>query len=84
MTSDGVVVGLDPVEGGGFEVFERGPGAGVDEFLLVGREERLRDGVVVTDPGLPQGPPDLVLAAVGVELGGGGLAAAIGVNQNSG
>ena len=39
MSSLGVVVGFDPVECFLGEVFHCGPGAGVDEFFFVGREE---------------------------------------------
>jgi len=46
VTPCGVVVVLDPVAGLLGEVGVCGPGAGVDEFLLVGREERFGDGVV--------------------------------------
>jgi hypothetical protein len=35
----------------------------VDQFFLVGREETLGDGVVITDSGPTQGTADLVLRA---------------------
>ena len=67
MSTDGVVVVLDPVAGAVQEVLEGGPGSAVDEFLLVGREEGLRDGVVVAGPGAAEGSSDIVLPAVMVE-----------------
>lgn len=68
-----VEVVLDPVGGFSFQVGQGWPGAGVDEFFLVGGEERFRDGVVVADTGPSQGTPDLVLLAVRVEGAGGVL-----------
>jgi hypothetical protein len=50
-----VVVGLDPVEGRLLQVLDVGPGAGVDEFLLVAGEEGFGDGVVVADSSAAQG-----------------------------
>ena len=46
MSAGGVVVGLDPVEGCFLEALKGRPGTGMDELLLVGREEGLSDGVV--------------------------------------
>jgi len=83
MASRGVVVGFDPVECLLLQVFDVRPGAGVDEFFLVGGEERLGDGVVVADPGPAQRPPYPVLPAVPVELFGRVLGAAVGTKPNS-
>ena len=54
MASDGIVVVHDPFDGDFRQAFQVGPWAGMDEFLLVGREERFRNGIVVTDPGLSE------------------------------
>src|SRR6266498_4047312 len=59
--------GTDPVAGLVRQISHGGPGPGVDEFLLVGREERFGYGVIVADPGASEGPSDLVLLAVGIE-----------------
>jgi hypothetical protein len=42
-----VVVALDPEECVLADLGDAVPGTGVDKFLLVGREERFGDGVVV-------------------------------------
>ena len=41
----------------------------MDEFLFVGREEGLGDGVVETIPGAAHGTPDVVVLAVRGEFG---------------
>ena len=48
MSPAAVVVALDPPESVLADLGEIVPGAGVDEFFLVGREERLRDRVSVS------------------------------------
>jgi hypothetical protein len=75
MPSDRVVVVVDPVLRLRGQVFDAGPWPGVDQLLLVGREERFGDGIVVTDAGPSQGTANAVASAVRVEFPGGVLGA---------
>ncbi|SRR6266540_1481256 len=75
--------GTDPVAGLVRQISHGGPGPGVDEFLLVGREERFGYGVIVADPGASEGPSDLVLLAVGIEGCGGVLGAVVGMEDDA-
>ena len=67
MAPDSVVVVPDPVDGVPSQIGDGRPRPGVDEFLLVGRKERLGDRVVITRTGPAQGTPDIVFPAVPVE-----------------
>ena len=68
MAPDSVVIVVDPVDGALPQIGDGRPRPGVDEFLLVGREERLRNRVVITRAGPTQGSPDIVSLTVPVEL----------------
>ncbi len=48
MTTDRVVVVLEPVLTLSLEPRNVGPGASVNQLLLIRREEGFRDGIVVT------------------------------------
>ena len=54
MATSLVVVFLNPRKRVLLQSLEIWPRPGMDEFLLVGREERFRDGVIVTNPGTAQ------------------------------
>jgi hypothetical protein len=68
VSADGVEVVVDPIDGGDGQRCDVGPGAGVDEFFLVGRECRFADSIVVAYSGPAQGAADAVVPAVFVEL----------------
>ena len=84
MPPDWIIVVVDPVCRLFFQVCERRPRPGVDQLLLVRREERFGYGIIVTDTGPSEGPPDIVLGAVLVEHGGRILAAAVGMEYHTG
>ncbi len=84
MPSRRVVVVFDPFLGSCGQVFDVGPGAGVDEFFLVGREERFGYRIVVTNPGPSQGSANTVTLAVRVELACGVGGAPVGMKDNAG
>src|SRR3954451_18716525 len=71
-----VVVALDPQECVLPNLGEVVPRPGVNEFFLVGREERFRDGVVETCSAPSHRPDDAVLRAEVGEFPGGVLARA--------
>ena len=83
MPAGPVVVHLDPLERGFRHRFQVRPRPGVDEFLLVRREETLRDRIVVTDTRPAQRTADLVLLAVLREIVRRILCPAIGTKPNS-
>ena len=56
----------------------------MDEFLFVGREEGLGDGVVETIPGATHGTPDVVVLTVRGEFGRCELRPAVAVKDDSG
>src|ERR1039457_1786731 len=84
MSPDRIIVVADPVTSLPFKIGRRRPGASVNEFFLVRREERFRYGIVVTYSCPAEGPPDIVLRAVLVEHRGSVLAAAAGMNYHPG
>src|SRR5205814_10194888 len=84
MTASTIVVRLDVFEHGRLELVNSRPGPGVDEFLLEGREERFRDGIVVTDSGTPDRRPHAVVPAEIAELGARILSSAVGVEYDPG
>src|ERR1039457_5945191 len=78
-----IVIVADPVGRRCFQARQRRPRASVDQLLLVGREERFRYGIVITDPRPSQGAPDVILSAVLVEHRGRVLAAAVRMEDDS-
>ena len=82
MPAGAVVVHLDPLEGGLLHRFQVRPGPGVDEFLLVRREETLRDRIVITDTRPAQRTTNPVLPAEAGEIVGRVLRAAITVEND--
>ena len=50
MSPDWIIVVGNPVRRLLFQVPERRPRAGMDQLLLIRREERFRYGIIVTDP----------------------------------
>src|SRR5450432_539491 len=84
MSPDRVIVVADPVACLSFKRSECRPRPGMDQLFLVSREERFRHGIVIADPCPAEGPPDLVLLAVGGEYRGRVLAAAVGMEYHPG
>ena len=68
MSTLDVVVVVDPVLCLLLQVGNGRPGASVDQFLLVGGEERFADGIVVADPGAAKGASNMVFLTVLREL----------------
>lgn len=64
MSSNAVVVSIEPVGGFGCDGFDIRPRSGVDEFFFIAGEGTFGDGIVVADSGTPQGTPDMVFGAV--------------------
>src|ERR1035441_3649836 len=84
MPADCIIVVADPVVSLLFDIGYRGPGAGVDEFFLIGREERFGHGIVVADTGPAQGSSYIILRTVGIEDRGCVLAAPVGMEDHPG
>src|SRR5450759_1040085 len=84
MSPDQIIVLADPVGCLLFQARERRPRAGVDQLLLVCREERFRYSIIVADSRPSQGPPYIILRAVGVEHRGRILAAAVRMKYHTG
>jgi len=79
-----VVVAFDPEECVLLDVGEVVPGWGVDEFFLVGCEERFGDGVVETGGAATHGAAHAVDSTELSEFFGGVLATAVAVENNTG
>src|SRR5271169_900424 len=84
MSPDWIIVAGNPVRRLLFQARERRPRAGMDQLLLIRREERFGYGIIVTDPGPSEGPPDIALCAVLIEYGGRILAAAVRMKYHPG
>ena len=69
MSPAAVVVAFDPQECMLPDLGESVPWPGVDEFLLVGREERFRNGIIEACGAAPHRPDDTVLGAEVSEFG---------------
>jgi hypothetical protein len=78
-----VVVGFDPVECRLSQVFDARPRTGVDEFFLVGREERFRDRIIEAISGTPERAPYFIVHAIVGEFFCRVLAAAVRIKPNS-
>src|SRR3954471_18535073 len=84
MASAAIIVALDPQECALPDLGEVVPWSGVDEFFLVGCEERLGGGVIETGSAASHGTDDAVLGAEVGELVGGVLTAAVAVEDHPG
>ena len=84
MSPERIIVVADPVAHLCFQVRERRPRAGMDQLLLIRREERFRRSIVVAYSRSSQRPPDIVLCAVLVEDSGSILTAAVGMKYHAG
>src|SRR5665811_1411870 len=78
-----VEVVLDPVVSLPFEIGHCWPRSSVDQLFLVGREGRFRYGIVVTNTCPAQGTSDTILLAVPIEISGGVLRSAVGMEDHS-
>src|ERR1035438_3061256 len=67
MPPDRIVIVADPVGRLLFQTRERRPRAGVDQLLLIRREERFRYSIIVADTSPSERPPDFIPSAVSVE-----------------
>ena len=79
-----VVVAFDPEECALPDLGQVVPWPGVDEFFLVGREERFGDGIVVTCRPAPHGTDHPVGGTEIGEFFAGVLAAAVAVEDDPG
>src|SRR5659263_649668 len=74
---------LDPVVSLPFEIGHCWPRSSVDQLFLVGREGRFRYGIVVRNTCPYQGTSDTILLAVPIEISGGVLRSAVGMEDHS-
>src|SRR5450755_2947089 len=84
MSPERIIIVADPVGRLLLQVRESRPWTGMDQLLLVRREERFRYGIIVADSRPPQGTHDIVPRAVLVEHRGRILAVAIGMEYHTG
>src|ERR1035438_4069533 len=84
MSPDLIVVVGNPVRCLLFQARKRRPRTGMDQLLLIRREERFGYSIIVTDPGPSEGSPDIVLRAVLIEHRRRVLAAAVRMKYHTG